>query len=162
MDILDYYPLGLFLLANFAAACSGAFFRPGQWYEDLKKPSWRPPNWVFAPAWSVLYVMIAIAGWMVWEDAGPGESTLPMTIYFVHLVLNFAWSGIFFGMKRIDLAFFEIIALWGTLIAIIVTFHPINTTAAYLLIPYLFWASFAGVLNFVVWQMNKASLSNAA
>ncbi len=159
MEISDYYPLGFFILANFASATSGALFKPGQWYEDLKKPSWRPPNWLFAPVWLVLYIMIATAGWMVWRDAPPGELALPMTLYFVHLAFNFLWSAIFFGLRRPGWAFCEIIVLWLTLVATIIVFHPINPTAAYILIPYLLWGSFAGVLNFTIWQMNKPSLS---
>ena len=160
MGDFDLYTWGLFLLANFAAAMSGAFFKPGAWYESLKKPSWRPPNWLFAPVWMVLYVVIATAGYLVWRDAEPSMRALPMTIYFVHLVLNFIWSAIFFGMKRPGLAFCEILLLWSTLVATMVVFYPINQTAALILIPYLLWSSFAGCLNFEMWRLNKAPLSN--
>ena len=160
MDDFDFYTWGLFVLANFAAATSGAVFTPGQWYEGLNKPSWRPPNWLFPPVWLVLYVVIGTSGWLVWRDTEPGTRMLPMTIYFVHLALNFLWSAIFFGLKRPGWAFCEIILLWSTLVAMMVVFYPINQTAALILIPYLCWVSFAGCLNFKVWELNKATLSN--
>jgi tryptophan-rich sensory protein len=85
---------------------------------------------------------------------------LPMTIYFVHLALNFFWSLIFFGLKRPGWAFCEILLLWSTLVATIIIFYPINQTAALILLPYLLWSSFAGCLNFAMWRLNKAPLSN--
>ena len=159
MENSDLYSLGGFVLANFIAAMPGGIFRPGEWYESLNKPSWRPPNWLFAPVWSVLYIMISVAGWLVWRDAVPGELMLPMVIYGVHLCLNFAWSAFFFGLKRPDWAFFEIIALWLSIVATMVAFYAVNPLSTYLLIPYLLWASFAGYLNFVMWQLNKGTLS---
>ena len=161
MEASDLISFTIFTAANFAAACSGAFFKPDGWYENLNKPSWQPPNWLFPIVWTPMYIIMAISGWMLWRDAGPGEATIPLIIYFTHLVFNFAWSAIFFGMKRIGFAMFEIIFLWGTLVGIIVTFYPISPTAAYMMLPYLAWATFAGYLNYVVWQMNKAPLSKA-
>ena len=110
--------------------------------------------------WLVLYVVIGTSGWLVWRDTEPGTRMLPMTIYFVHLALNFLWSAIFFGLKRPGWAFLEILLLWSTLVAMMVVFYPINQTAALILIPYLCWVSFAGCLNFKVWELNKATLSN--
>lgn len=108
-----------------------------------------------------MYIIMTVAGWMVWRDAEPGAATVPLAIYGIHLVFNFLWSAIFFGMKRMDLALYEIVFLWGTLVATIVTFYSVSPTAAYLLIPYLIWASFAAYLNYVVLKMNKAPLSKA-
>ena len=89
-----------FFGACFATASSGAVFKPGDWYENLAKPPWNPPNWLFPPAWSVFYTLIAIAGWLVWRQVGFG---LALVVYGVHLLLNAAWSAIFFGLKRPDL-----------------------------------------------------------
>lgn len=151
---MEYWSLGVFALANFAAACSGAFFKPGDWYFALRKPPWQPPGWLFAPAWTILYGMNATAGWFAWQAAGPGEATLPMIVYAVQLIFNAAWSALFFGMKRMDLAMGDVIALWLSVAATALVFYPLDATAAWLLIPYLAWVSFAGLLNFTVWRLN--------
>jgi tryptophan-rich sensory protein len=149
--------LGLlgFAAACFAAALSGAVFRPGDWYERLAKPWWRPPNWLFGPAWTVLYTMIAISGWLVWRKAGFAGAALPLAIYFVQLALNAAWSGVFFGMRRMDLAFYELCLLWLSILATILAFATVHQGAAWMLVPYLAWVSFAGLLNWTLWQMNR-------
>ena len=146
--------LGLvgFVGACFMAALSGAFFRPGAWYESLAKPWWRPPNWIFAPAWTALYITIAISGWLIWRDVGFAPA---LAIYFLSLLLNAAWPALFFGIRRPDLAFLDLSLLWISIVATIVAFFPIDRWAAYLLLPYLGWVSFAGMLNFAVWQMNR-------
>ena len=100
-----------------------------------------------------------MAGWLVWRVAGFSGAEIAFTVYGLHMILNFAWSPIFFGLRRIDWAFFEIILFWLTLVATIFLFYGINPTAAYLLLPYLVWATFAGALNFAVWQLNKGTLS---
>lgn len=148
------WALGVFVLANFAAACSGGIFRPGAWYRALAKPSWQPPDWLFAPVWSVLYIMIAVAGWRVWESAHAGGLAVPMAIYGVQLVLNAGWSALFFGMKRMDLAFAEVIALWLSIVATMAAFWPIDPLSGWLLVPYLLWVSFAAFLNWTVWRLN--------
>lgn len=149
-----------FLLACAAAASTGIYFRPGAWYQNLAKPSWRPPDWLFGPVWLVLYIMIAVAGWMVWREAG---LSLALAVYAVQLVLNALWSGIFFGLRRPDLAFAEIVLLWSSILATIVMFWPISRMAAYLLVPYACWATFAGALNFRIWRLNRqnAATQNA-
>jgi len=144
----------VFVVVNVAAASSGGFFRPGDWYDGLAKPWWRPPAWLFGPAWTVLYIMIAISGWMAWHAAAPGEAWVPMTIYGIQTVLNAAWSGIFFGMRRMKLALFEMAFLWLAILVTIVVFWPISQTAALLLVPYLAWVSFAFMLNRAMVQLN--------
>ena len=148
-------------LLGFIGACSavsatGALFRPGEWYERLNKPRWRPPNWVFAPAWAVLYLCIAVSGWLVWREAGLAGAAVPLAIYAVQLALNGAWSWIFFGLRPMGLAFAEIVALWLSIAATIAAFHPVHAGAAWLLVPYLCWVSFAAALNFAVWRLNRA------
>ena len=149
--------LGLwgFIGACFVAALSGALFRPGRWYEGLKKPSWRPPNWLFAPAWTLLYAMIAIAGWLVWREHGFAGAPVALALWALQLALNAAWSGLFFGLRRMDLALAELVALWLAIAATIAAFAPLQATAAWLMAPYLAWVTFAGVLNFAMWRLNK-------
>jgi tryptophan-rich sensory protein len=145
-----------FIGVCFMAALSGAIFRPGEWYEHLARPWWRPPNWVFAPAWSILYLTIAVSGWLVWRKAGAAAAA-PLTVYFISLICNAAWSAIFFGLRRPDWAFFEAVLLWLSIAATISVFHPVDKGAAWLLGPYLCWVTFATALNFAIWRMNTAT-----
>lgn len=151
----------VFIAANAAAAATGAIFRPGSWYETLRKPSWTPPNWLFGPAWTLLYAMCAAAGYILWVSAAPGEATVPLIFYALQLLLNGLWSGIFFGMRRPDLAFGELVLLWLALLCTILTFWTVRVDAALLLLPYLAWVTFAGALNFAVWRLN-APIGRAA
>lgn len=147
----DWLPLLGFFGACFATAASGAIFTPGPWYEGLKKPWWRPPNWLFGPAWAVLFIMIAVSGWLVWREAGFG---LAMGLYALQLALNFLWSALFFGMKRPDYALYDLVALWFAILACIIVFAPISPLGMALMIPYIAWVSFAGWLNYVMLQLN--------
>lgn len=148
-----------FLAAAFAAAATGVVFRPGEWYERLDKPSWRPPDWLFAPVWTFLYVTIAVAGWLVWWAGGLSDAGLPLAVFALQLGLNAAWSPIFFGLHRPDLAFVEIILLWLSIAATVVLFFPLQPVAALLLLPYLAWVGFAAVLNFSIWRRNLSLAS---
>lgn len=143
-----------FVLACLATASSGAVFKPGAWYDGLAKPWWRPPNWAFPIVWSVLYLMIAISGWLVWRKAGLAGAALPLAVYALQLGLNAAWSGFFFGMKRMDLAFADVCALWLSIAAMIGLFGPIDAAAAWLLVPYLAWVSIAAYLNWTMMRLN--------
>jgi benzodiazapine receptor len=156
MDISSILVLIVFVGACFLAAAAGALFPPGDWYERLAKPSWRPPNWLFAPVWSALYLTIAVSGWLVWRKYGLAGAALPLAIYILQLVLNAAWTPIFFGLRRPDLAFFEIVVLWMVIVATIAIFYPIHAGAALLLVPYLAWVTFAAALNFSVWRLNQS------
>ena len=154
MTLTDTIALFGFFGAVFVVASSGAYFKPGDWYENLAKPPWNPPNWLFPVAWSVFYTLIAISGWLVWRQVGFGPA---LAVYGVHLLLNAAWSAIFFGLKRPGWAFAELVVFWLSIVATIVVFAPISATAAWLLAPYLVWGSFAGVLNWSIWQRNRAT-----
>jgi tryptophan-rich sensory protein len=146
-----------FLAACFLAALTGAFYRPGQWYEDLKKPSWRPPNWLFGPVWTALYIMIAVSGWLVWREMGFAAAAVPLGAYGIQLALNAAWSPIFFGLHRPDLGFITILLMWVFIAATIVLFHQISLLAALLLLPYLIWVPFAAALNHSIWRLNSGT-----
>ncbi|MDB5374527.1 MAG: CrtK [Belnapia sp.] len=152
MRFSDILPLIGFFAVCFATACSGAVFKPGDWYENLAKPAWKPPNWLFPPVWSVLFTLIAIAGWLAWRQVGFG---LPLVVYGIHLLLNAGWSALFFGLKRPDLAFAELVVFWLSILATILLFAPVSAAAAWLLAPYLAWVTFAGMLNYAIWQRNR-------
>ena len=156
MEPSSLFALLAFVAACFLAAIPGAVFRPGGWYERLVKPRWRPPNWLFAPIWTVLYLTIAASGWLVWREAGIAGAALPLEIFALQLLLNAAWTPLFFGLHRPDLAFLEIIVLWISILATIALFYPIHSGAALLLVPYLAWVSFAAALNFAVWRLNPS------
>jgi len=148
--------LGLcgWLLLCFAAASPGAVFMPGEWFAALKKPSWNPPSWVFGPVWTALYAMMAAAAWLVWQRGGWKEQRKPLLIFLAQLALNALWTPLFFGLHRPGVAFAEIVLLWLAIVATLVAFRPVNRTAAWLLVPYLAWVSFAAVLNGTLWRLN--------
>ena len=138
-------------------AVSGFFTSEGVqgWYKTLVKPSFNPPNWLFAPVWTTLYVMMGIACYLVWksEKAEP-EKRQALTLYGIQLVLNFFWSIIFFYLEQPGWAFVEIIFLWIFILLTILSFRKISIAAAWLLVPYICWVSFASLLNFYIWKLN--------
>ena len=148
--------LGLcgWLLLCFAAASPGAVFMPGEWFAALKKPAWNPPSWIFGPVWTALYAMMAAAAWLVWQRGGWKEQRKPLLIFLAQLALNALWTPLFFGLHRPGVAFAEIVLLWLAIVATLVAFRPVNRTAAWLLVPYLAWVSFAAVLNGTLWRLN--------
>jgi translocator protein len=121
------------------------------WYAGLAKPSWMPPGWIFGPVWSVLYLSMAVAAWLVWRR---GDATVPMVLFGIQLVLNAAWSWLFFGLHGPGAAFVDIVLLWLGIVATTVAFWRWSTLAGILLLPYLAWVSFAAMLNFAIWRMN--------
>lgn len=143
--------LVVFIVLVVATASTGILFQPGAWYKGLSKPGWTPPNWLFGPVWSVLYLMIAVAGWLVWRIEGAG---LAMLLWVAQLILNGIWSWLFFGRRRMDLAFVDVVALWLAIAGFILAAWPVSGMAALLFVPYLVWVSIAGALNRAVWRMN--------
>ncbi|XP_050302262.1 translocator protein-like [Anthonomus grandis grandis] len=128
------------------------------WYEvQLKRPSWRPPNWAFGPVWTSLYCSMGFASYLVWRDGGgfEGAAKLPLMVYGSNVLLNWAWTPIFFGAKRIDLALYEMQLINVTAVATAYLFHEINPVAGYLIIPYCLWLSVATALNYTIWKDNK-------
>lgn len=147
----EWAVLAGFVVAVAAAAVFGSQFMPGEWYRALAKPSWTPPNWVFGPVWSILYVMIAIAGWLAWRA---GANTA-LGFWTAQLVLNALWSYIFFGQKAVGLALVEIAFLLASIVGFIVTAWPHARNAALLFLPYAAWVSFASALNAAIYLMNR-------
>jgi len=148
--------LFVFVLVCAAAAVPGIIFRPGSWYRSLAKPSWCPPDWLFGPVWSALYISVAVSGWLVWRRAGLEGAALPLAIYAVQLLLNGVWSALFFGLRRPDWALLEVVCLWLSILATIVAFFSVDEIAAYLLAPYAAWVGFAVALNLSIWRLNSA------
>ncbi|MEO0820652.1 MAG: TspO/MBR family protein [Pseudomonadota bacterium] len=148
------FALIVFVVASGAAASSGTIFKPGDWYEGLKHPSWRPPNWIFPLVWTPLYAMIAASGFIAWQAVGWSGGAAAFAVFFVQLALNFCWSWVFFGQKRPDRALAELALLWLSILVNILVFWPISALAGWLLVPYFIWVSFAGYLNYTLWRLN--------
>lgn len=142
----------IFLALVAATASSGAFFMPGEWYASLRKPAWTPPGWLFGPAWTVLYVAIAVAGWLVWRARRRIDA--PLVVWGLQLIANAAWSWLFFGLHRPGLALFDILVMLSLIIGFIVLARRSSRAAAWLFVPYALWVTFAGALNFAIWWMN--------
>ncbi|MFN3609843.1 MAG: TspO/MBR family protein [Hyphomonas sp.] len=147
--------LAVFMAINFAAASSGAIFRPGTWYAGLSKPPWTPPNLAFPVVWTILFVLNALSGWLVWI-AGGADAAGALAIYGVSLVINASWSGVFFGLRRMLLGLWVVLALWLSIAAVILTFSNFSTPAALMQLPYLVWVTIAAALNLSVWRRNPA------
>lgn len=139
------------------AGVIGSFFtfpNISTWYAGLVKPSFVPPNWLFAPAWTTLFILMGIALFLVWERRESEYFRPAVYVFSVQLVLNILWSALFFGLQSPFLGFVEIIPLWIAILASIVIFYRVDRRAGYLLIPYICWVSFAAILNYSVWILN--------
>ena len=139
-------------------ATAGFFTATGvdSWYQTINKPSWNPPSWIFAPVWTILYIMMGIALFLVWKsNNNEALKKRAMILFFVQLVLNFFWSFIFFDQQQPGWALVEIIAMWVAILLTIFAFAKVNKIAAWLLVPYISWVSFASILNYTIWQLNK-------
>jgi translocator protein len=143
------------LLVCFGAAFVGSRFLPDDWFRRLNKPSWNPPDRVFAPVWTVLYTLMGIAAWLVWNEVGFARGAVALALFVVQLALNSAWSWFFFGRHRIDQALGDILILWLALLATVIAFLRINVWAGILLLPYLVWVSFASLLNLSILRLNR-------
>ncbi len=142
-----------FLIIVLIASSTGAIFRPGAWYRDLDKPGWTPPDWVFPIVWAVLYVLMAYAAWRVWDLDGV---RLPLALWGAQLALNALWSALFFGMRRVGLAFAGLVALWLAVAATTIAFAQIDPLSGVLLLPYILWVTIAGALNFSILRRQRS------
>jgi tryptophan-rich sensory protein len=125
------------------------------WYPALAKPAWNPPAWVFGPVWTVLYLMMAVAAWLVWLRRERAEVIPALGAYLLQLTLNTSWSLIFFGLHELGWAFVEIVALWGAIAVTLRSFWRVTPGAGWLFVPYLAWVTFAAALNFAIWRLNR-------
>jgi translocator protein len=125
-----------------------------EWYPNLNKPAWTPPNGVFGPVWTLLYASMGFAAWTVWLQRTSRDVAPAISMFAVQLILNVAWSGIFFGLRSPGAGLLAILALWCAIAATIFAFHRIVALAGWTLAPYLAWVSFALALNFEIWRLN--------
>lgn len=154
--------LGLagWLVLTFAAAAIGsaASVTAGSFHAQLVQPSWATPAWVFGPVWTALYLMMGISAWLVWRVNGFRAARGALTLFLVQLALNALWSWLFFAWHRGALAFADIVLLWILIVATMLAFRRVRAAAAWLLIPYLLWVTFAAALNLALWQLNPELL----
>lgn len=125
------------------------------WYRTIQKPAWTPSDYLFGPVWFVLYVLMAISGWLAFSCAAEEKNKRVVGLYALQLLFNFAWSFIFFKFHRIGLAFADIVLLWFSILIMTIQYSKINRLSGMLLIPYLLWVGFATCLNFSIWRLNS-------
>ena len=154
--------LGLlgWLAASFAAGGIGAIasVSAGAFYGQLSQPSWAPPAWLFGPVWSVLYVLIGVAAWLVWRKHGFGRASNALWLFGAQLLANALWTWLFFVWHFGALALFEIIVLWLLIAATVLAFWRLERLAALMLLPYFAWVSFASALTLALWRLNPTVL----
>lgn len=143
--------LAVFIILTFLAPLLSAGMDMSAWYAELRKPLWAPPRGVFGPVWTMLYLLMGIAAWGVWQRDGWSRALIP---WAVQLGLNALWTPVFFGLREPGWAFAIIVALWLAIGATIVAFARVRTWTAWLLAPYLAWVTFAAFLNYSIWRMN--------
>lgn len=146
--------LAVWLLLSFIVASFGALFQTGEWYLTIAKPSWTPPGWIFGPVWTLLYIAMAVAAWLVWLEGGWKANRSALSLYVVQLVFNAAWSWLFFGVHTIGGALIDIVILWLLILATLILFRRRRPAAGLLLVPYALWVGFATALNFQIWRLN--------
>jgi benzodiazapine receptor len=125
------------------------------WYPTLQKPSWNPPAWLFGPVWTILYIMMAIAAWLVWQRRGLVIVNSALGLFAFQLILNAAWSPLFFGLRSPLAGLSDIFLLWAAIFVTLLSFWKISPAAGVLLVPYWLWVSFATALNFAIWKLNR-------
>ena len=148
------------LLVTFVAAAIGtvASLDAGSFYAELNRPGWAPPAWLFAPAWTILYVLMGVAAWLVWRRHGFGAGRTALILFLVQLAANALWTWLFFAWRQGAGAFAEILVLWALIVATIASFGRLNVPAAWLMVPYLAWVTFATALTLSVWRLNPGVL----
>lgn len=156
--IMNYKRLAISLsLPQLAGIIGSLFTTPAipNWYANLNKPSFNPPNWIFGPVWIILYVLMGISVYLIWQEVEKNKkSKNAVTLFWMHLIFNASWPIIFFGLKNPALAFINIIIILAFIIILMIKFWKINKYSTYLLAPYLLWVSFAALLNYFIWHLN--------
>mgnify|MGYP000125956087 CR=1 FL=1 len=145
---------GIFLVACLSAGSTGGLFPPGKWYENLDKPPWTPPNWLFPVAWTTLYLLMAAAGARVAVSDG---NAVAMALWSLQIALNGLWTPVFFGLRRLKLGLIVLIGLWLSVAATLLALWQVDWIAGLMFVPYLVWVSVAGALNFSVWRRNPTA-----
>ncbi len=156
MKLNNFLKLPISILVALLVGALGSLFTTSSiqnWYATLAKPSFNPPAWLFAPVWTILYVLMGISFWMIWTSRSK-EKNRAMGLFVVQLVLNGIWSPVFFGAHSIGGALALIVLLWAAIVLTILIFKKISKPAAWLLVPYILWVSFAMLLNFAIWRLN--------
>ncbi len=158
MKLNSYLKLIIFIIITLSIGFIGSIFTTpaiSTWYASLAKPSFTPPNWLFSPVWTILYIMMGISAFLIWQQGFKKKKVrIAIIIFNTQLLFNMLWSILFFGLKNPLLAFIEIIILWTLILITIIKFAEISRKAAYLLIPYILWVSFAAVLNLFLYLLN--------
>ena len=158
MSKTEWLWLVVFMVSTFGTAALGSVFTSmsvNTWYVQLQKPAFNPPNWIFGPVWSTLYLLMAVSAWLVWRDGGWTNGRVALTLFFIQLALNVLWSALFFGLRQPGLAMIEIVLLLSAILCTTVAFMPVSRLACWLMGPYVLWVSFASVLNFKIWRLNR-------
>lgn len=153
---MKFFVLLLFVLVSLSAGVIGGLATSSSvktWYPEIVKPSWNPPASLFGPVWTLLFILIGVSAWRVWLTGQFWGA--PAAIFGVQFVFNLAWSWLFFAQHRPDWAFLDIVVLWLSIVAMLVTFWRIDRPAGWVLVPYLLWVSFASILNFSIWMLNR-------
>lgn len=155
---MKIFKISLAIIISELAGIIGSLFTASAiptWYATLAKPELNPPSWVFGPVWVTLYAMMGMASYLIWEKGFEKKAVkVALSLFAFQLVLNALWSIIFFGMQNPGLALIDIALMWISILATIIAFHKVSKVAAYLLIPYLLWVSFATYLNYAIWTLN--------
>lgn len=159
MRLNNFFKLIIAVVAVELAGLAGSVFTVSSvstWYAELVKPAFNPPAWLFAPVWTILFALMGIALFLIWRKGFKGrDAKISICIFIGQMTLNIFWSAIFFGLHNPAAAFIEIIALWLLILATIIMFAKISKPAAWLLVPYILWVSFAGYLNYSIWTLNS-------
>jgi translocator protein len=148
---LSYLTLVVFLALVLGVAFFGAQYQPGEWYEHLNKPLWTPPNWLFPPVWSVLYLMIAVAGWLIFSS----NNKMLKVLWVSQLILNGLWSWLFFGIHSQGGGLADILAMLACISAMVLMSFKLSKYVFRILLPYLFWVGYASALNFAIYISNS-------
>ena len=153
-DVLGLLAFLAVCLAVSALGAAATATSVGSWYQALQKPSFNPPDWIFAPVWTTLYLMMAVAGWRVWRLNGLSGARTALVLFALQLALNLAWSYLFFGFRLIGPALVEVVVLLAAIVATAVAFWRHDRLAGLLMVPYAAWVGFATVLNAALWHLN--------
>jgi benzodiazapine receptor len=157
--MVNYGMIGAMILPNVGGWLGGIITSKNikPWYENLNKPSWRPPNWAFGPVWTCLYTGMGFASYLVYRDGGGfnGDARVPLALFGTQLALNWAWTPIFFYYHTLGWSLVEMLALYGSVLACSASFYKVNRTAGLIMIPYLIWLTLAAALNYTIWRDNQ-------